>query len=157
MEVDRFVDRKRAPEIDIGETMKDTAMAAARARRRGDLEHRSAKQEFMVDMQRAHLSHLQQQKQAQAETDMNHAVNMRDMQHQRDVAVSAAARGRQATAPAATIAYPRPESVATRPYPKAQQFNIGGRSRSPLLPTKDARSVSSRHSRSPDSMSAWMK
>jgi hypothetical protein len=37
MEVDRPVVRKRAPDTDIGEVLKDTAMAAARARRHGEL------------------------------------------------------------------------------------------------------------------------
>ena len=157
MEVDRPAERKRVPDTDIGEVMKDAATAAARARRRGELERATMQHEHMKGMQQAHLDHLMRERQAKVEADRNHAAQLRGMQHQRDVAVSVATRGRQAPAPAATVAYPRANSVATRAYPKAQQFNIGERSRSPLLPTKDARSVSTRHSRSPDSLSAWMK
>ena len=157
MEVERPVERKRGADTDIGEVMKDTAAAAARARRRGELERATMQHEHMKGMQQAHLDHLMRERQANAEAARNHEARMRDMRHQRDVALGAAARGRQPTAPAATIAYPRPESVVTRAYPKTQHFDIGGRSRSPLLPTRDARSVSTRHSRSPDALSAWLK
>ena len=161
MEVDRPSVRKRAPDLDIGEAMKDTAMAAARSRRQGELDRKSAKKESMGDLQRAHLTHHEQQKQAEAEMARNHAVQTRDLRHQRDVAVGAAERGRQAAAVAPTIAYPNHEDAATIAYPShVQHFDIGGRSRSPLLLTGSARSVSmASHSHDPenDAMSAYSK
>lgn len=162
MEVDRVTVRKRAPEMDIGEAMKDTAMAAARSRRQGELERKSDKKESMGDMQRAYLDQQEQLKRAAAEMARNHAAETRDLRHQRDVAVGAAERGRQAAAAVApTIAYSGPEDAATIAYP--QHFDISGRSRSPLLPTGSARSVSSSHSHSHshdpknDALSAYSK
>ena len=143
MEVDRVVERKRRPESDIGEILKDQATAAARSRRKGELTKREMGDQYMVERQQSHLNDLQRQKEAEAEAARNHKRSVADLQHQRDVAVSAAARGRQPATATATIAYPRPESVATKAYPIVQRFNIASRSRSPLLPTGSARSVSS--------------
>ena len=163
MEVDRPIVRKRAPDMDVGEAIKDTAMAAARARRQGELAQKSDKQEFIKDIQNAHLAHHMREKEAAAETARNHAITTRDLRHQRDVAVGAAARGRQAAAVAPTIAYSRPEDAATIAYPHpTQHFDISGRSRSPLLPTGSGRSVSSAshsHSHDPkhDALSAYSK
>ena len=163
MEVDRPTIRKRAPDMDIGEAMKDTAMAAARSRRQGELERKSGKKESMADIQHAHLSHQEQQKQAAAEMQRNHAITTRDLRHQRDVAVGAVERGRHAAAVAPTIAYPSREDAATIAYPPhVQHFDISGRSRSPLLPTGSARSVSSMshsHSHDPknDAFAAYSK
>ena len=153
MEVDRPIVRKRASDMDIGEAMKDTAMYAARSRRQGELERKSDKKESMGDMQRAHLEHQEQQKQAAAEMARKHAAQTRDLRHQRDVAVGAAARGRtMAAAVAPTIHYPQNDDAATIAYPAhVQHFDISGRSRSPLLPTGSARSVSAAsHSHSHD-------
>ena len=145
-----------------GEAMTDTAMAAARSRRQGELDRKSDKKEFMGDMQRAHLDQQEQLKRAAAEMARNHEAEKRDLRHQRDVAVGAAERGRQAAAAVApTIAYSGPEDAATIAYP--QHFDISGRSRSPLLPTGSARSVSSSHSHSHshdpknDALSAYSK
>ena len=162
MEIDRPVVRKRASEMDIGEAMKDTAMAAARSRRQGELERKGDKKEFIKDIQNAHLAHHMQQKQASAEMARNHATETRDLRHQRDVAVGALERGRQATHVAPTIAYPNQADAATVAYPPhVQHFDISGRSRSPLLPTGSGRSVSSMHSHSHDSrndaLSAYSK
>jgi hypothetical protein len=159
MEVDRPIVRKRAPDIDIGEAMKDTAVAAARSRRQGELAKKTTGHAHMGEKQQIHLDHYMQQEEALAETKRRQAAELQKISQQRDVAVSAFQRGRQASRPAATIAYPRPESVVTRPYPTTQHFNIGERSRSPMLPTMDARSVShvSRGSRSPDFFSTFGK
>jgi hypothetical protein len=145
MEIDRPAEKKRAAEVDIGEMMKDAATAAARSRRQGELVTKEMRQQHMVEMQQAQLNHLQQQKEAEAEAARNRKRFTVDLQHERDVAVGALARGRQPPRPATTIAYRRPESTATIAYP--QHFDIGSRSRSPmhhpLLPTFSARSVSS--------------
>ena len=72
MEVDRPVERKRGADTDIGEVMKDTAAAAARARRRGELERATMQHEHMKGMQQAHLDHLMREGQANAEAVRNH-------------------------------------------------------------------------------------
>ena len=151
MEVDRVVEKKRGADADIGEMTKDMATAAARSRRKGELTKREMGHQYMVELQQSQLNHLQRQKEAEAEAARNHNRSAAELRHQRDVAVSAAARGRQPATAAATIAYPRPESVATRAYP-THQYDIASRSRSPLLPTGSARSVSSGRS---DAMTAF--
>ena len=104
MEVDRASVRKRAPDMDIGEAMKDMAMASARSRRQGELERKSGEKESMMDRQRTNLSNYEQQKQAAAEMARNHAAETRDLRHQRDGAVGAVARGRPGAAMPPAIA-----------------------------------------------------
>ena len=162
MEVDRPIVRKRAPEVDVGEVMKDAATAAARARRKGELAKKTAGEEHMDEKQQIHLDHYMRQQEALAETKRKQAAELQKIAHERDVAVNAFQRGRQATRPATTIAYSEPQIAPTVAYPShVQHFDISGRSRSPFLPTGSGRSFSAAsqhsHSHNPkhDALSAY--